>query len=331
MLTDDTGVIDIVNRHCHAGGVIIQIVIHFLMTGSKCVDLHTRVDILFSAVDDAALCHFNIGINIHFCMNTQVLQVRLCQQGTNSVRHAANTQLQAGAVWNHLDNLFCHGQIHFGGRLGVRHTAHIWILHFYNRVNFGNRNTFLITAKAARQLRVHFHDDVLCTLEDRVLHSTGRTKAEVAVFVHGRNLAHCYIDGRQLIAVVAGHFREAVRHGGNESFGSIVTLGTCVEPGINGKVVLRVRNIKNFRCFHFNADTNFYVLQVWNVFCQSNIQIVYGTAVKTVVHPVAGFDSLYRFVSGRQFLCIFFLKTHEYQLPFFFKAKIALQMNCAAC
>ena len=51
--------------------------------------------IFLSSVYLSGFCHLNIGIHIHFSMNTEILQIRFGDQLADCVRHPADSKLEA--------------------------------------------------------------------------------------------------------------------------------------------------------------------------------------------------------------------------------------------
>ena len=90
---DRADVVRVVDRSAHQFRVVVQIIVHFLGAGAESVGLAVTVDILFGTVDLTCLCNIDKCIHVHLSVNAEILQVGLCNQGTDSVWHAADTEL----------------------------------------------------------------------------------------------------------------------------------------------------------------------------------------------------------------------------------------------
>ena len=108
-LGDDVHVVGVVNRSAHDVGVLVHVVIQLLGTSSESEDLTAIVQGLVLAVDLAGLGDVHEGVDVHLGVNAQVLQVGLSDQSADGVGHAADAQLQAGAVGDLRHDQVCHG------------------------------------------------------------------------------------------------------------------------------------------------------------------------------------------------------------------------------
>ena len=114
----------------------------------------------------------------------------------------------------------------------------------------------LHTAERARHVCIDLHDDLVRHIADRAQMGRLRAKAEIAVFVHRRNLKHGNVDVADVLAVEAGQL--GITHGAIEARagGDKLALNPRHVPGVPGHVRRRVVNLVDRR--HF-----FYVCPAW--------------------------------------------------------------------
>ena len=102
-------------------------------------------------------------------------------------------ELDAAAVLHLLDDVPGHFLVHLRGGRG-RDLGQGRVFAFDDVIDLAHVDAFLVAAQAARLVLVHFHDDDLGPLAERLGHGALGPEVEEAVLVHGVDLEHEDID-----------------------------------------------------------------------------------------------------------------------------------------
>ena len=165
-------------------------------------------------------------------------------------------------------------------------------------------------AQADGHILVDFHNDGLGTLANGLHVRAAGAEVEVAVLIHGRHLKHGNIQALDAVAVIAGQFGITQGDIERETILNGLALNTGHVPGVPGKVIGSVGNIKNGRPAGQDTTPDIDVRQLLHAVCQSLVQRVGGADAPAVVQPVAGLNNLDSFFSRSQLLLVFFQITH---------------------
>ena len=307
-------IVGIADGRSHAGRVIVQIVVELLGSGGEGVHLAAPVQILTHTRHLARQGQVHIGVHIHLRMYAQILQVRLAQHSAHGVGHAADAQLQAGAVGDLLHDELGHGLIHLGGGVGGL-DAHGVVAPLHDHVHLGNMDAVVKAAQTPGHILVDLHDDHLGLFNNSPQMGGREAEVEVAVLIHGRHLEHGHIRGGNVVGIVPGQL--GITHGLVEAraAGNVVTLHRTHVVGIENNVVNRVRNVKNGRFPQADAASDLHILQLRGPPGQGLVQHPGMDGAEAVVHPVAGLDDLHRLVRRSQFLPVYLFVIHIFSPP----------------
>ena len=108
--------VDIVDGSGLDLGVIVEIVVHLLCACGECEGLQAAVEVLFGTGNPAGLCHVDKCIDIHLCVDAQILEVGLRDHLADGIGHTADAELEACAVRDALNNKFGNSLIDLCGR-----------------------------------------------------------------------------------------------------------------------------------------------------------------------------------------------------------------------
>ena len=166
-------------------------------------------------------------------------------------------------------------------------------------------------AKAARHVGVDLHINLLGTLTHSSHVRDTRTEIEVTVLIHRGNLEHSHVDRPHILAVVARKLGIADRGIVSQAGIDRVTLNTGHMPGVPDKMLLRLRNLINFRHTHQNAAADLHILQLSHACRQGTVNLLRRGDAPAVIHPIPGLDGGCRLLGRNQFLLVFLCKTHR--------------------
>ena len=309
-LGDDAHVVGVVHGGAHDVGVAVDVVIQLLGAGGEGEDLAAIVHGLVLAVDLAGLGDVHEGVHVHLGVHAQVLQVGLGDQGAHGVGHAADAQLQAGAVGDLGDDQVGHGAVHVGGGHGAQlgdlgvgaldHHGHVLDVHLG-----------LMQAVDIGHILVDFHDDALGPGHHVIAVGGSQGEVEVAVLVHGGRLEHDHVHGVQVLAVEPGQL--GVAHGGEpaHALADDLPVDAGAVPGVPGEVVAGVVGLGDLGHPHGHAAADLHVLQLILAGGQGDVQVIGVVGAPGVVHPVAGLDHLHGLGGGGQLALVQCLKIHS--------------------
>ena len=107
-----------------------------------------------------------------------------------------------------------------------------------------------------------------------------------------------------MVVIVAGQFGVAHRLMESGATGNVVPLHAAHVVGIENNVMYRVLYVEDGRLPQADAAAHLHVLQLRGPAGQRLVQHAGMDGAESVVHPVAGFDDLYRFISCGQLLAV---------------------------
>ena len=183
-------------------------------------------------------------------MDTQILQIRLCDQGTNGIWHTADTKLQTGTVRNLIHNIFGYGMVDICCCTATAKLVKICVGAFYDQVYIIDADTVVKSTQADWHILVDLNNYLFGGTDTS--HCMGRTwsEIEVSVFIHWCYLKHCYIRRSLGIAVISRKLRVTDRSVETKAFCDCFTLDATHMPGIPGKVSCGIIDLENFQFFH---------------------------------------------------------------------------------
>ena len=312
ILGGDVGdVVDVVDGSAHALGVVVQIVIELLGAGGEGVGLTALVVVLALASDAAGQRHVHEGVHVHFGLDAQVLQVGVRDQAAHGGGQHADAQLHAGAVGDLLHHLAGDGPLAVTGLGGDHQLAHGGVGSFHDHVHVVDADAAVKAAVAVGLVGVDLHDDALGLLQHGGLVGGGGTEVEPAVLVHGSDLDHGHVHGRQAVTVVAGDLGEAhgivVRH----ALLHHLPLDGGGMPGVVDEVILGVGHVRDGGTAQQDGAPDLHVGELLGTGSQGLVQHVRRAGAPAIVHPVAGADDLDGLLRRGQLLTIHFLKVHD--------------------
>ena len=297
--SDGADIVDIADGSSHAHAVVIQEVIDPLAAGSEGIGLAAMVDALVGAADLAAQGQIYEGLHVHLGMDAHVLQIRLAQQHTHSVRHTADTQLQAGAVGNALHHLLGHGLVDLRGRCG-QHLTHGVVAAFHDHIHVGDMYALAKAAQTAGHVLVDLHDQDLGRVADGLHVGSGNAEVEVAVLIHGANLDQGNIRRIDMVIIVTGQLGIAHRLIEAGPGIDVLTLKATGVVGIVDDMLGRLLDIEDRGLPQGDTATNLHVLQLGSAASQRFVQNMGVGVAEAIIHPVAGFDHFYGFLCRGQ-------------------------------
>ena len=192
-LSDGFRIIHISHRCRHNINIMIQEFIQICGTITDGEYTFAAVQQFFLICDFACLIQFQIAITHQFCMHTQVFQVGISNQTTQSVGHAADTNLQCDTVIQIRENIPCNLFVDFGRRT-TRSNAQRFCA-FYNIIYFGNMDMITFHTENKWHIRIYFQNNVISCVQHFLHAAVCQTIAEVPVFIHGRYCNHGNING----------------------------------------------------------------------------------------------------------------------------------------
>ena len=236
-------------------------------------------------------------------MNAEVLQVRLRDHRTYGIRHAADAQLQAGAVRDFLHDQLCNRLINLGRLAACAHLRHFGVA-LNDHIHLRNVDGILKAAEAARHILVDLNDDNVGHIADGFQVRSLRAEAEPAMCVHRRHLNHGYIDMTDVLAVPARHLGVAQCAVKAEALHACLALNAGHVPRVPGDLVGCIRNIEYRRSAHEYAAAEVYILQLAHAGSKCLVQCNRRTRTPAVVYPVTRFNNLNGFIRRCQLLLI---------------------------
>ena len=249
-------------------------------------------------------------------MNAQIFEITLRDHCTDSVRHPADSQLQAGAIRYLCRNKLRHLLIYLGGFRGFSCHIHGWIVTLYNHIHLIDVNTVFVPAQTDRHMGVDFHDNRIGDFAGRHHVAGTGTEVKIAVAVHRRCLNHQDIQMKsQAIPVIARKLRVLYRGIKTESPGNSLPLDPVHMPAVPGKMLLRMFNLKNSRLMHQHPAVNIYIVKLRHSFCQRGVRGNRRIGAPAVIHPVPALDHRYCLFRRGQFTFIFFCVIHPILRP----------------
>ena len=308
-------VVGVVHGGAHDLGVHAHIVIELLGAGGEGEDLAAIVQGLVLAVDLAGLGDVHEGVHVHLGVHAQVLQVGLGDQGAHGVGHAADAQLQAGAVGDLGDDEVGHGAVHVGGGHGAQ-LGDGGVVAFHHVGHVGDVQLCLIQAVDGGQVLVNLHHDVLGPGAHVIQVRGSQGHGEVAVLVHGGHLGEDHVHGVQVLPVEPGQL--GVAHGGEpaHALGDDLPVDAGAVPGVPGEVLAGVVGLGDLGHPHGHAAADLHVFQLVLTGGQGLVQGHGMVGAPSVIHPVTGLDQLDGLGSGGQLALIHCLKIHRSCLLF---------------
>ena len=165
-LGNNACIVGVANRCAHQSRIVIHVVIHLLGAGAESEYLTALVDVFLGTGQLAGSSHIHKAVYIHLGVHAQILQIRLCNQRTYGVRHAANAQLQASAVRNFFYNQLGYGLVDFRRRAAAAHLTDRRVVAFNDHVYIGDVNAFFKAAQTAWHVLVDFYNDLFAGFAD---------------------------------------------------------------------------------------------------------------------------------------------------------------------
>ena len=243
-------------------------------------------------------------------MHAQILQVALCDQAADGVRHAADAQLQAGTVGDLRNDEVCHLQIHFGSSAGGSHLADGRVVALHDAGHLRDMDAVFHTAEAAGHVLVDLHDDLLGLFAHGTQMRSAGAEVEVAVLIHRGHLEHRHVQRVAAFTVVAGQLgitdgaieREALRNG--------LALDAAHVPAVPRHVGSGVRDLEDLGHPHQDAAAEVDILQFGQTLRDLGVHRYRGVHSPAIVHPVTAFDQCSSLSGGHFFLSVQFRKIH---------------------
>jgi len=132
--------------------------------------------------------HVPVGVHQHFRPAPQVFQIRLADHLPQNVRHAADAQLNAVAVFQVAQHIFGDFPVRVGrrnfGQFGQRR-----VFAFHDIGDFGDMDSLHVSAVAIGDIFVHFQNAGLGRGGLKIAAGIVQAPVEEAVFIHRRHLA----------------------------------------------------------------------------------------------------------------------------------------------
>ena len=114
-------------------------------------------------------------------MYAEILQVGFRNHGTDRIRHAADAQLQAGAIRDLLHDQLGHRAVNVGRRTAGAQLRDRRVLTLDDHIYLGDVDRFLKAAQAARHVLIDLDDDNVGHVAHCLQVGRVRAEAEVAV------------------------------------------------------------------------------------------------------------------------------------------------------
>ena len=208
-LCDNEGIVYIVDGICGEERVVVDPVVHILRTESEGPGSLVAVYGLQFIRQAAFLIHQVEGVDKHFRMHAQVLQVRFSDHSAYRIRQAADAELQGRAVRDFFHNHFSDLRIDFVARF-KGNGRHGDTAGFDDGCYVGNMDLFTASAERTGHCFVDFYDDLFRFFRNGFVGGNVQAEVKEAVFIHRSNRNHRYV----YVEDVAVHRRfVAVAHG----------------------------------------------------------------------------------------------------------------------
>ena len=188
---DDADVIDIAYRCVEYDLVVIDEIIEALRTAGKSVHDFAFVTILL-ARNLTGFIEVNVGVDEHFRMTAQVLNVRFSQFLADSRRNAADAELQGTAVFDEGNDVIGDLIIEFRAR-AIGDLRHLMVRTFDDIVDVAEVQ-FRFIAQCLRHVLVDFEDNHFSCANEAAKVRSLRPDVEVAPLIHGMTLDDQFID-----------------------------------------------------------------------------------------------------------------------------------------
>ena len=234
LLSDDHGVVGVTATTHHDAGVVVHIVIGEVVGDDESTDGPTSVQVFIAVGDDAALDHVGHGSADLLGVDAQVVAVH--QLEADGVGDAAEAQLDAVAVVNHLSSILSNGLLSLAdggilqlvqGQVGLDD-------------DIGHSHGQGAVAGQVGDAGVDLEDDLIGGVEGLHLPLQIAGDAAVAVLVHAGHADNDDVGALaavQLLAVVMQVYREISRHAGGMDLPEVAVI----EESLVMELVLQLR------------------------------------------------------------------------------------------
>ena len=223
-------------------------------------------------------------------MNAQIARAALQQLRADRIRHAADADLQTGAVLDLVGDEFTHRNVHFRGRR-IRQFGRGLIIALDDIIDLADMQPIGLAEHIGQAIR-HLDDDHFRALGDGPVPEIGGAEIEIAVFIHAACLEDDHIHRRHETSVIIGDLAEI--HWNVMGAAGVVLLAV-----VAGK--MGAEPVKMFALWitfehgaraHGNTGADFDVAQVIPARRQGLVENIGLAKGNAIVDPHAGSDEV---------------------------------------
>jgi len=229
-------------------------------------------------------------------VNAEIADTAFEQQGANGVGHAADADLQAGAIFNLDGDAARNGAIDFA-RLRIWQLRRWIAVAFDDVIDFAEMNAVLVSAGIGEAF-AHLDNHHPGAFNHGAVPHIGGTEVEAAVLVHGACLEDDDVNRIEEAAVIVGDFAEVERH-------VVAAAGVVSFPVVAGEMPTEKKEMpavgiafSNSPRPHGEAGTDFYVLEGVSSGGERLIEHVGLTEPHPVIEPHARANEVRGLVAG---------------------------------
>ena len=149
---------------------------------------------IFSFVGElSCFVHTQIRIGTKLCVHAQILEVGLCNQFSQRIRHTANPKLQRRTIYKIGQKLLRNPSVNFRrhNRLAPRKR---FMFPLHDIIHVRNMDTLVIAAMHFGQMLIHFDDHKLSHARNRRCDTRIDRKIKIPVLIHRRDTDHRNVD-----------------------------------------------------------------------------------------------------------------------------------------
>ena len=245
-------------------------------------------------------------------MHAEIFHIGLGDHAADGIGDAADAELKgasAGDVGEDIGGYFTVSLCRGGAfDRGDREIA------FNHRIHITDADMVIGETGNGGHRGVHFHHDMLCSIEDFLLGAVRQTIGEIAVFVHRGDRYHCHIHRSVTLLVIDAVMAEHHRGMISLPLIDVFAIQCGAVPQVIGKRPVRVI-FDGVNGNHGDRVADFYIVNLSAAGCKSGVQRLGIGARLAVIYPVTILYDLNSLLRCAEFLHIKSLIIHIWAPP----------------
>ena len=240
-------------------------------------------------------------------MNAEIADIRFGDQRADRVGHAADAELNHGAVDDLVHDVGGGPPVHFIERAG-RQFEQFAVAALDDVIDIRDVDAFFPAAQRDRQVVVGFDDHDLCRVQNGPGRRIRQRKVEETMLVHRRQLEHGHVDLQPAAVVgrlVAVHHRNIVDQAGFVPF----ALQPAEMPATERESVPIRVDLDHFAGLHRERSADLHILQLIFPPGQRGVQQRRLRQRHPIVNPLPGLNDGYCLLRTAQFGLVLALQT----------------------